>query len=358
MEREKYLTETREKFFEYSPSKNGTNSYKCIPGIYRVISFDIINMPHPDSQKIDFQLIMTSLWKKDEKEHFLDELIYEFDFTQLFLSLNDEDLNTKISDFSEEEKLKHFELCLGFKDLKIVSFPHPKNISFIQKLNDIILINNLKSSFSVLAGEKLYPRPQKKQFGDDIEGPVLFVLKNSHPEFYKKLYPGYTVVKIESNNLDAAFSNEWLTFTYFSELNFLRNKLNLIMADTVPIRGYYRFHTIRLDPPRKGSDNQPLVYDQPYQIIGIGNWMPIDKSKDLMFDFNDSFSFEVRLNPLLNQSSTYPSDFSFTKDWKSFCTLAQNFIIKVNDLSLFNNSYSIDWEYIWINQKIHLKNWS
>lgn len=372
MKRKKYLSKTREKFYKQDPEENTFGAYNCVSGIYKVKKYKIIEIQDPECIDTPKKIIVTANWKpgeevkvkikgkdeyRNEQEEFLEELEFNFDFTPLLENISSAGLNLD-DDKPYDYKFDVFLGSFQYRDIKIKNLTTPISWQYIEKTTDVVGINNLENENKIIYNSKILPRLKNNGSQSNEEGNIVYVLKGSNKDLYHDLYPGCRIVEIESDNLRDAFSNEWVGSIYFLSLNSLRNSLGITMANSVPVPGYYFFHTIRLEAPRKDSNGNPLGYDTPYQVIGIGHWTPLeDKNNFSIIEFNKNQTMEVRLNPLMNNvavikglSPTFPR----VKNFTSFYSIARSSFIKINDVSFddYSRSYIINWEAVLINEKV------
>lgn len=347
MNKTEYLAKVKKAFRSKGPTRNTTNAYNIIEGHYRILKFNINDEYHSEYTDIPFQVVVTAKWKESHNDEYLDELTFDFDISSILYSLKKYDEIPIEGDM--EYKLKIFQFMSQHYDFEFYLKNNNLESRSHNKMNSIIVIDNRFDENKIVYNEKISPR-NDSIIKDDSSGNTIYVLRGSNQSYLENLFPGYNVVEIESGNLEDAFNNEWLPENYFFELNKLRNDLNLTMAETVPVKGWYNFHTIRLEKARTMSNGEPYGYDSPCQIIGIGHWLPYNKDIQFppVFDLKSKHNFEVRLNPLFNKIAEIddlPQGIYKTKDINEFIKLTTYCMIKINDVSFVPDlkSYKINW---------------
>lgn len=361
MDRSTYLNESKEKFYSNNLSLNSLESFDIVVGIYSVISYKIIDKPHPNYPDFPKIILVKANWKPNVSDEFLSELEFLFDFTPLLKNFKDSGIKINLVEYGMEELIEFLIHGFSLRDFNVSDINNGIKWEFLYKTNSVIVFSNLTlennaiEKNSVITNNRIHPRPILENLNNSDEVNIVYILKGSDRNNTEILFPGYKIKEIESSNYIDAFNNEWLSSLYYLSLNSLRTRLGLTMAVTVPVEGYYKIHTIRLDDPRKDSNDTPLAYDMPYQIIGIGNWMSLKQENDFKFDFKEQYSFEIRLNPLFNISaiiSGLDNNFPRIKKWDSFYSLANQRYIKINEVSFDSGSYVFNWEAVLINRKI------
>ncbi|WP_114748936.1 hypothetical protein [Pleomorphovibrio marinus] len=361
MNRSNYLEITKEKFKDIFNNDKLFNVYKCKTGIYRAINYEVLDEYHPNIPECDKILIVTANWKLNNDEEFLEELTFRFDFTPLLLDIEESGvLNVdyfKEQNFSYEEKIQVMVWLLQKYNIDLTENSESINWLGVAKSRDIVVIDNHNSADNeVKFNSKMLPYPDRNEV--EHERNIVYVLKGRKDESIKSLFPGYEIIEIESDNIKDAFNNEWLNQNYLFLLDDTRNKLNIQMADSVLIPGFYDIRALRYEDPRLNKNNQPYGYDLPYQIIGIGHWMPLEEGidKDIL-EFNKRHTIEVRLNPIFNAHSEINGlapDFPMEKRVDTFYYIVRSAFIKINSIEFSEeySSYKIDSEAIPINEKV------
>lgn len=332
-------------------------SFDIVGGYFSVISYKIVNNIHPIYPDFPKIILVKANWKLTESDEYLNEMEFSFDFTPLLKNFKDSGIGINIGEYDIEDLIEILISGFSHGDFHVTDINYGIKWEFLSKTNSVVVFSNLTFENVIFVNEKIHPRPVFANQNDSHEGNIVYILRGSDRTITESLFPGYKIKEIESSNHIDAFNKEWISSLYYLSLNSLRTKLGLTMADTVPVPGYYRIHTIRLDKAREDSNHSPLPYDKPYQIIGICNWMALEQDNDFKFDFNEQYSFEIRLNPLFNISakiSGLDNNFPKIKSWDKFYSLTKQSYIKINDVSFDSGSYVIDWEAVHINQKVEL----
>lgn len=284
MNRSEYLSSTKDRFFEIFQNDKTLDAFDCKPGIYRVFKFQVFDRNHPKLEGFNKVLIVTANWKFDEEEEFLEELEYLFDFTPLLINLEQSGAFNPGAfhdeNYSLEDKIRIIFVMFQRHNIKINEIEESFEWIAINKIKSIVKINNTgDSSNDIYFNSRMLPFPNEREV--ENERNVVYVLKGQRNETIDSLlFPGYEVIEIESDNYRDAFNNEWSSINYWSLLDETRNRLGIRMADSVLIPGYYDIHTLKLEDPRLDSNDEPYGFDIPYQIIGIGRWMPLEHGQD------------------------------------------------------------------------------
>lgn len=363
MNRSEYLDVTKGRFFNAFSNEKVFDAHSCRPGIFRVFKYKIIESHHPHLVECDKVIIGTANWKAEENEEFLEELEFKVDVTPLLIGLNDSGVFNmdKFNEINLDFDSKIQTLVALFKRYNVyinsIEDKIPKWAG-VQKTKSVVIIDNRNTQDNVVIyNSKLLPLPHEDNEVDNRN--VVCVLKGgANTETINMLFPGCEIIETESDNLADALTNEWLNVNYGFLLNDLRNQLQIQMANSVLVPGYYDVHTLSLVDARRDWNGQPLGFDYPCQFIGIAHWMPLEgNGEDDFFEFNRNHSMEVRLNPLFNSNAIINGltpNFPREKSVNSFFSVAKSAYIKVNsiDFDQDSSSYRIDWEAIIPNEKV------
>lgn len=353
MNRTEYLTDTRLRFSSTAiPSLFFPDHFYPIKGVFRVL--EIIaddDQSHPQFTEVPFILKCRCIWKENMKEDFLQEIEYWLDLTELleFMEIPQNLPGNLPLDY--EKKLHYFYAGSIWRDIHITEIENLK-WTWVYKNEPVIVSEELNDNHTIVAGERLLPLPEKSTSNSKI-----YSFSGNDEDYSSPLYPtDAKVIHITENNFEEILKYEIGPTLYFMELNIFRNKYAVQIAETVPVKGYYKIYGLRLDPPRKITKNiggkiikEPAPWDLPYQIIGIGHWLNSEVPANKPLKFNEEISIEVRLNPLFNQISSVEgldSDFPKEKRWDTFYSIATQRVIWIKEIRLENNAYFVDWELV------------
>jgi hypothetical protein len=359
MNRSEYFSQTKEQFNSSAiESSFFPNHFDPLIGVYRVLEIIVDEgQYHPRFPGVHFVIKCKCIWKANLKDDFLEEFNHWFDLTGLLKDW--EKLPELTSNFTwdYDSKAQVFHSGSQWRDIQVTD-TEPRTWKFISKINTVIASDERDGNPKIIFGDKLLPLPENPESSAKI-----YKFSKDPIEYSSGLYPlDAEIIEVTDDNMEEILNNDLGPSLYFTTLNAFRNQYKSQLADTVPVKGYYKIYGIKIIPPRdyitriNGIETiGPAPWDLPYQIIGIGHWLGPQLPDDAPLKFNREYSVEIRLNPLFNRIADIEGlapDFPRVKELSTFHKIATNGIFKINSIELEGNSYMIDWKVVYHNDYV------